>query len=142
MSREGILIRAGRLAEDLCRYSAAMGPVNHDLVLARHRANVHAQELVELLRGLGAPAGRPREGLQEMARLARLEWRARAEVHHLGTEIAALRQTLERKEAEAERAAQEHVERASEIRRHYESSASWRLTAPLRRLTRLFRGRR
>lgn len=135
------ILDADRLAEDLRRYSPAMGPVNHDLVMAHHRANVHAQDLIELIRSLGAPSGRPREGLQEMARLVRLEWRARAEVHGLGREIAALRKALEESEARAERAAREHVERVTEVRRSYEDSASWRLTAPLRRLTQLLRRR-
>jgi hypothetical protein len=143
---DGIAGRSGRtvldaeaLAEDLRRYSAAMGPVNHDLVMGHHRANVHAQDLVALFGTLGAPAGRPREGLQEMARLVRLEWRARAEVHGVGREIAALRKTIEDSDARAEEAAREHVERVEQLRRSYEESLSWRLTAPLRRLTRLLR---
>jgi hypothetical protein len=146
---DGIAGRSGRtilgpdeLADDLRRYSSAMGPINHDLVMAHHRANVHAQDLIDLFRALEVPSGRPREGLQEMARLARLEWRARAEVHSLGGEIAALREMREQSEARAEMAAQEHVERAAEIRLQYESSASWRLTAPLRRLAQLLRGSR
>lgn len=150
---DGIAGRSGRtvldaetLAEDLRRYSPAMGPVNHDLVIGRHRANVHAQELVELFRSLEAPKGRPREGLQEMARLVRLEWRARAEVHGVGREIAALRREIEKQrqmladaDARAAEAAREHVERAEQVRRSYEDSLSWRLTAPLRRLTHLLR---
>lgn len=140
-SGRAVLDAAG-LAEDLRRYSPAMGPVNHDLVMAHHRANVHAQDLIALFRSLGAPSGGPREGLQEMARLVRLEWRARAEVHGLGREIAALRKALEESEARGERAAREHVERAEEVRLSYENSASWRLTAPLRRLTGLLRRRR
>ncbi len=137
-----VILDADRIAEDLRRYAPAMGPVNHDLVMAHHRANVHAQDLIELFRGLGAPSGRPREGAQEMARLARLEWRARAEAHRLSGEIAALRKMLEQAEARAERAAQEHVQRAAEVRRFYENSASWRLTTPLRRLARRLRARR
>ncbi len=143
---DGIAGRSGRrvldgetLAEDLRRYSPAMGPVNHDLVMGHHRANVHAQDLVALFGSLAAPAGRPREGLQEMARLVRLEWRARAEVHGLGREIAALRKTIEDADGRAEEAAREHVERVEQVRRSYEDSLSWRLTAPLRRLTRLLR---
>lgn len=136
------ILDAAKLADDLRHYSAAMGPVNHDLVMAHHRANVHAQELIELIRGLGAPSGRPRESVQELARLTRLEWRARAEVHLIGSEIAGLQKLVEETDARAARAAEEHVARAAEVRRFYESSVSWRLTAPLRRLARLFRGRR
>ena len=143
---DGISGRSGRatpnaaeLAADLRRYEASMGPVNHDLVMGHHRANVHAQGLIELFASLEAPSGRPREGLQEMARLVRLEWRARAEVHGLGREIAVLRKTIEDSDARAEEAAREHVERVEQVRRSYEDSLSWRLTAPLRRLTRLLR---
>lgn len=136
-------VDAEKLAEDLRRYSPAMGPVNHDLVIGHHRANVHAQQLVEEMRGLGAPSGRPREGLQEMARLLRLEWRARAEVHALSRENVELR---DRWLAEAESANQRKLDygRAIEqgMKQEYESTASWRITAPLRRLTGLLRERR
>ena len=37
------------LVDDLGRYDAAMGPVNHDLVMAHHRAGRHAEQLLELL---------------------------------------------------------------------------------------------
>lgn len=116
-----------RLAQDLRRYSASMGPVNHDLVYAHHRANVHAQKLVELMRGIAAPQERPRAPLQEMARLVRLEWRARGEI-----------QAMARKVDETQRARAADAERADEalqrVRREYETSLSWRLTAPLRAL--------
>ena len=147
---DGIAGRSGRqvldaetLAADLRRYSAAMGPVNHDLVMGHHRANVHAQRLVELLRDLGAPAGRPREGLQEMARLVRLEWRARAEVHALSRENVELRDMLKESSDTAHQRMLDHgkaVERGMKL--EYESTASWRLTAPLRRLMKLLRARR
>ncbi len=131
---------AGRVEADLRAYSAAMGPVNHDLVIANHRANVHAQRLVELIRGLGAAGDRPRAPLQEMARLVRLEWRARAEVHALSRENVSLRDMLEESR---ERAHEEKLEYAATMvanqRRSYESSASWRFTAPLRYLTRKLR---
>jgi hypothetical protein len=124
------------LADDLKRYSATMGPVNHDLVIGHHRANVHAQELVALLRRLGAPQGPPREGLQEMARLVRMEWRARAEVHALGREIANLRERLEAADREAWRLREEGME---EVHLAYKRTPSWRLTAPLRGLMKLLR---
>ena len=116
-----------------------MGPANRDLVVANHRANVHAQELVELLRRL-APGSRDRLPHQEMARLVRLEWRARVEVQ-------ALRRELDRRSAQLEASKQQTEEakaRAEQIRRNYESTLSWRATERLRaardRIRRLRRG--
>ena len=128
-----------------------MGPVNRDLVVANHRANVHAQELVELIRGL-APARRPRRPLDEMARLVRLEWRAQLEAHALRLEIARLQAEPVRLEAELTRLRAELVEReqeaarsleaAAETRRSFESSLSWRITRPLRAAGAIVRRRR
>jgi len=125
------------LAADLGRYSATMGPVNHDLVVTHHRANAHAQELVGLLERLAEPAPRPRESLQEMARLVRLEWRARLEIAGLARENAHLRELLEQSRAqvgEARQAAADEATRAHELALAYEATASWRLTRPLRAL--------
>lgn len=121
-----------RLADDLRRYSASMGPVNHDLVYAHHRANLHAQELVELMRNLGKPSERPRAPLEEMARLVRLEWRARGEMQAMAREVAHLQGLLS--ETQRARAADaESSDRAlQQVRGEYETSLSWRLTRPLR----------
>jgi hypothetical protein len=125
------------LEEDLRRYSASMGPVNHDLVYAHHRANVHAQELVELMRGIGASQDRPRAPLQEMARLVRLEWRARGEIQAMAREIAHLQGLLD----ETQRARAADAERAEEalrqVRSEYETSLGWRIAKPLRGLRKL-----
>lgn len=127
-----------RLVDDLRGYSATMGPVNRDLVVTHHRASEHAQELVGLMRKLAAPSERPRAPLQEMARLVRLEWRARADVYTLADENAHLRGLLDATEAErakamdvATRAQRRHEETAAE----YEATTSWRLTRPLRKLS-------
>jgi hypothetical protein len=131
-----------RLAGDLRRYSASMGPVNHDLVIAHHRAGVHAQELVRLLERLAQPASRPRAPLQEMARLVRLEWRAQMDINGLVHENAHLRDLVrEREEAlEASRLAAAHeAERVHELARAFEATRSWRLTRPLRALGRMRR---
>jgi hypothetical protein len=125
------------LAEDLRRYSAAMGPANHDLVVTHHRASAHAQELVGLLGRLAKPAARPRGELDEMARLVRLEWRARLEITGLARENDHLRKELQRERERADEAER----RVDELPRAYEATASWRLTRPLRALGRL-RGRR
>ncbi len=129
------------LAEDLRRYSAAMGPVNHDLVVTHHRASVHAQELVRLFERLAAPtAPTAREPLQEMARLVRLEWRARLEIAGLAHENAHLRELLRESEeriGEAHREATRQADRVTELRRGFEATPSWRLTRPLRALGRL-----
>lgn len=138
----GGVLDVTELAEDLRRYSAAMGPVNHDLVIKHHRASLHAQELVGLFERLVTPSPRERTPLQEMARLVRLEWRARLDVNAMADENAHLRGLLDATEAErakamevATRAQRRHEETAAE----YEATASWRLTRPLRMLTELRR---
>lgn len=142
LESDGFAGRSGRsvvspeaLATDLHRYSSAMGPVNHDLVMGHHRANVHAQELVQLFRGLSVGERHPRAHLQEMARLVRLEWRARAEILALSGEVMKLHESGERAEAKV-------AEVAEDLRRSYEDTLSWRLTAPLRWLSTRLRRRR
>jgi hypothetical protein len=136
------------LAEDLRRYSASMGPVNHDLVMAHHHAGRHAEELIELLGGLANCPPRPRESAREMARLVRLEWRAQLDVHALRQENAALSKRLHDSELARIRERKEGGEKLVNIagkieadtRREYEQSLSWRLMAPLRGLFRRLRG--
>jgi hypothetical protein len=139
---DGFAARSGRavlppqaLAEDLRRYSPAMGPANHDLVVGNHRATVHAQELLRLFGELSAGERSPRSHLEEMARLVRLEWRARTEVLSLRAEVMSLNERANQAEARA-------AEVAEETRRSYEDTLSWRLTAPLRWLSTRFRRRR
>ena len=148
---DGISGRSGRatpnaaeLAADLRRYEASMGPVNHDLVMGHHRANIHAQDLVELFRGLGAREPGPPAPLREMARLVRLEWRARYDLGGLIHENARLREQLRASEETIQREREQAEQRLREQQRVYETSASWRLGAPLRglgKLSRRFRGR-
>lgn len=146
---DGIAGRSGaevvdstRLAEDLAGYRASMGPVNHDLVIAHHRANVHAQRLLELLRGLAAPGPRPRAPLQEMARLVRLEWRARGDASGLARENSRLHELLVAREDELVRARETMLEErrlAAERIGAYERSRTWRLARPLRAVGRALR---
>lgn len=88
--RDGLVRTPDELASALAGYDRFMGPVNHDLVIAHHRANVHAQDLIELFESLARTNPVPRTGLDEMARLVRLGWRARAQVNGLQTENAEL----------------------------------------------------
>lgn len=141
LESDGFAARNGRsvlppqaLVEDLRRYSPAMGPANHDLVVGNHRANVHAQELVQLFRGLSPGDRSPRSHLEEMARLVRLEWRARTEILALSGEVMRLNERANQAEARA-------AEVAEETRRSYEDTFSWRLTAPLRWLSTRLRRR-
>jgi hypothetical protein len=137
------IVEGDRIRKDLRKYTRTMGPVNHDLVLAYHRANVHAQEMVDLLGELGVPGSAPDpEPLREMARLVRLEWRARVEVQKLASENALLHDHLARSErrlGEAQEAAAAEAKRGAQLVHGYEESLSWRLTAPVRALWRTLR---
>jgi hypothetical protein len=136
------------LSEDLGRYSASMGPVNHDLAVANHRAGRHAEQLVELLRSLGDRRPSRRDAPREMARLVRLEWRAQLDVHALRRENATLAERLHESELARSREYEEHAREIAEaaaevesrVRGEYEGSLSWRLTTPLRVLLRRLRG--
>jgi hypothetical protein len=136
---EEVVVDPARLGEDLRRYSASMGPVNHDLVYTHHRANAHAEELVEALRRMADPPPRPRAPLEEMARLVRLEWRARGDVQAIARENAHLRDLLTASERSAREAREEVVAERRRLSAAYESTASWRLTRPLRALGGLLR---
>jgi hypothetical protein len=143
--RTGQVIDAERFAADLPAYSPSMGPVNRDLITAHHRANAHVDELVRIAGDLTAAPPRPRAPLEEMARLVRLEWRARAEVHGLLGENANLRAQLgELHEQRAEDArALQRAQEAELAAAHeladtigaYEATVSWRATRPLRAVT-------
>jgi hypothetical protein len=141
---DGIAGRSGRevldrerLAADLRSYDLGMGPVNRDLVIAHHRANVHAQELVGMLRSLGAPRERPRGPFDEMARLVRMEWRTRGDVYSLRRENEELRQRLRTCLDTAEERAIVHGRVVEEqVRSDFERTLSWRVTGPLRALSR------
>lgn len=135
---------AAGLAEALRCYDRSMGPVNRDLVMANHRASVHAQELLEIFERIATPAQRPRAPLAEMARLVRLEWRARAEVHGIRNENARLHRRLHEMGNDLtetrEELGRQESERAATVHR-YESTFSWRLTRSLRRVAAVIRRR-
>jgi hypothetical protein len=128
------------LVRQLRGYSPTMGPVSHDLVIKHHRAAVHAQELLNLIESLATPPSRQRAPFQEMARLARLEWRAKLEAAELARGNTHLRHLLEAAEVECDKAmdvATRAQRRAERIAAEYEATLSWRLTRPLRLLSAL-----
>lgn len=140
------IIDPDRLAEDLRMYHPSMGPVNRDLVVAHHRANVHVQDLLKLFKRIAQPRDRPQAPMQEMARLVRIEWRSRLDIGGLRHENAHLRRLLtesERRgeETRAELAAKQR-QAENETARRYQSTLSWRLTRPVRALGELLRRRR
>jgi hypothetical protein len=140
------VLDADSLAAELGRYSATMGPVNRDLVIAHHRAERHAEQLVELIGEMVPVRPTSRESLREMGRLVRLEWRAQLDVLGLRREntVAVQRlHELERSreelqvelEATAARVGEMEARGAAyvaELQLAYEGTLSWRLTAPLR----------
>ena len=130
------------LVEHLRRYSPTMGAVNHDLVIKHHRAGIHTQELLTRIESLATPGARQRTPFKEMARLARLEWRAKLEAADLARGNTYLRQLLDAAEKEVDKAmdvARRAQGRAERTAAEYEATLSWRLTRPLRWLTALRR---
>lgn len=135
---------AADLARAFGEYDRSMGPVNRDFVMAHHRANVHVQELVEIFRRLTPSAKRAEAPLADMARLVRLEWRARAEIHGLRVENGRLHSELHEMGSRILSVEQERLEneqRIADLTQAYEATLSWRLTKPLRRLIGAIRGR-
>jgi hypothetical protein len=125
------------LVQHLRGYSSTMSPINHDLVIKHHRATVHAQELLDRIERLATPHVRQRTPFQEMARLARLEWRAKLETADLARGNTHLRHLLAAAEKECDKAmdvATRAQRRAEQTAGEYEATLSWRLTKPLRRL--------
>ena len=122
------------LRDDLAQFDPEMGPVNHDLVIAHHRANVHAQQLLELIGDGGEKAPVAHGGLEEMARLVRTEWRARMDAQALAAEQTRLqgeRYLLEQRVPEVREEAKRQTAAS------FQSTLSWRLTKPLRAIGRL-----
>ncbi|HYQ77566.1 MAG TPA: hypothetical protein VEP91_00465 [Solirubrobacterales bacterium] len=133
--RSGWMIADRRTLEaDLARFDPAMGPVNHDLVIVHHRANVHAQELVELIETARGRAPVPRGPLEEMARLVRMEWRARVDAQALVGEQARLQAERHRLERRVEEVREEAAARTAAA---FRGTLSWRLTKPIRSVGRL-----
>lgn len=129
---------AVRLAEDLSRYSAAMGSENQALAFKHHNGMTHASKLIELAeRAVQESGGEVRHAdAYELHRTARVSWRHEAEsfqlnarLNKLGLEIGDVRWDLEKSQAEVVRLESE----LAAIKR----SPSWQITAPLRALKRM-----
>jgi hypothetical protein len=80
---------------DLSLYSPDMGLVNRDLAVRHHRASVHAEELVEVLREAPAPPETPPAPLTEMSRLVQLQWHSERHALALHSELVELRSAQE-----------------------------------------------
>jgi hypothetical protein len=149
------VIDSDRLREDFAAYTPELGTLGHDIVRNHHSAAVHVEELVRLLDRTEAPSPDPvHESLGVLVRAeARQADNANRIEHQLrlkAGDLEALRLQHENVEAELERTAsllgperERRIELEAQIAEMVGSS-SWRLTAPLRRLTerlRTLRGR-
>ncbi len=76
---------------DLSLYSPDMGLVNRDLAVRHHRANIHAEELVSVMRDAAAPSETLPGPLTEMSRLVQLQWHSERHALALHAELMALR---------------------------------------------------
>ncbi len=67
------------LVRELEKYDPAMGLVNRDLALSKHSAIAHCGQIAQVIRDVAGERdegeGRRQDGLFEMARLARVNWR-------------------------------------------------------------------
>jgi hypothetical protein len=128
------VIDAERMREDFAAYTPEMGTLGFDLVRNHHKVSEHALALLDLLETAQPPAAKG--PLEELSLLVRAETRAAARTAQfevqLGQAVAeakALREVIV-----GERKAREPIERELET---LKGSSSWRLTAPLRWVSRL-----
>ena len=128
---------ATRLAEDLGRYSAAMGPENQALAVKHHHAIAHASTLVELAEGAIRDGGSDvrHSDAFELHRTARVSWRHEAEAFQLNARMNKLSLELGDARWEQEKSAAEVARLESELAT-LKRSPSWRVTAPLRAIKR------
>lgn len=110
------------LADDLGRYSPALGPWGSTITVRNHRLDEHVGRLIELgaeAAGAGARTGGARGDSEELARLARQSWRHEGQAHVHSEHLKQQAQRIKALESELET---------------MRGSKSWRLTAPLRRM--------
>jgi hypothetical protein len=107
----GRVIGPAELAQDLAEYDPSMGIVNRDLILQHHNARDHVLELLAMLEAHSPPAERP-ASLEELARLAKLQWSWELQARGLRIREGELHQRL----AELEAAADQDRSDALELR--------------------------
>jgi hypothetical protein len=147
LSSDSVVDRSS-LESDLHGWHADMGELNRDLACAHHDARDHVVELVDLVRRLDRASANDRPGdassqLDELARLVRLEWRARGIASAAAAEARELRSELERQRQDT-RVAQEAARETQRQLRELVATRRYRfartLAAPLDRV-RAIRGR-
>lgn len=113
-------LSAAELAEDLAGYSNELGAWGMSTVIENHLVEDHVAELLELCPQAPSDA-KARDEHAELARLARQSWRHEGQVHVLSEQVKVQNQRISDLENELHR---------------LQSSRSWRITAPLRRIRR------
>jgi hypothetical protein len=98
LTRTPIATRAQFEAE-LDGYLPSMGPVNRELAVGNHGARAHAHELLAVLKSL-QPAAAGQTPLQELSRLARVQWRTELRAISLEQTSHAAHERAQRAEAE------------------------------------------
>jgi hypothetical protein len=151
------VLDSDRLREDLAAYRPEMGTLAYDLTRVHHSAANHAEELVRLLERAEPPAADPvhealgllvrgevrqREATEQAEHQLRLKAgdleAARDQVAELAPALEQARSALEDTGDLLASERERRVELEEQLGAAF-GSISWRLTAPLRRLTELLR---
>jgi hypothetical protein len=133
------VIGPAELARDLAEYDPGMGIANRDLVVQHHNARDHVLELLAALKA-HAPAPERPSSLDELARLAKLQWSWEHLARRLRIEEGALHERLAEAEAAAARARESAaLDRAEALALEQElaelqSTRAWRVAARYWRL--------
>lgn len=144
-----------RLREDLSAYRSEFGPVGYDLVRNNHSAQYHAEQLVQLLEREVVDAPPPEPAQETLGLLARAAARllddvgsAENQLRERDREAGELRERLgeigdageieRQRRVAVEQRLRENEEQLAEVL----DSASWRLTTPLRSVSRRLRALR
>ena len=89
-------VDVARFRSDLELYRPDMGAANRELAVVNHSANRHAVELVELFERLEPRSAGAATPLQELGRLARVQWQIEERAMSLASEARAVRNDNER----------------------------------------------
>lgn len=146
------VIDTDRLRDDLAAYRSEMGPLGYDLVRNHHSAQLHAEELIELLERDASEALDPDPRNENLGLLARAGARLLDDIGSFENQLRVQTQVAEGLRAEKTELLErlDEIGTAGEIERQRRialereieallGSASWRLTAPLRRLLQALR---